>query len=161
MAESESTESPRKKIKLSSQLDGSGDSTRAVTPSSSIDVQVQKELDVGITDYVSPHAPTFSGILKKRYTDFLVNEILPNGEVLHLRSTRPPKAKTISSGDQNTPPVQNGNNLNTDKTPVEPPLDGSEHVASAGSSNSPVSSVKPNNENLDEVRCLLFFQRPF
>jgi tRNA pseudouridine13 synthase len=153
MLEVESTESPRKKIKLSSQLDGSGDSTRAVTPISPIDVQVQKELDVGITDYVSPHAPAFSGILKKRYTDFLVNEILPNGEVLHLRSTRPPKAKPTTSGDERTPPAQNGNRLNTGENQIKSPVDGPEQVGSAGSSKNATSQVKATSENLDKVRC--------
>jgi hypothetical protein len=31
---------------------------------------------------MSAHTATFSGILKKRYTDFLANAILPRGEVL-------------------------------------------------------------------------------
>jgi len=46
-----------------------------------------KELAVGITAFVSEDRPTFYGVLKKRYTDFLVNEILPDGRVLHLRET--------------------------------------------------------------------------
>lgn len=43
-----------------------------------------KELIVGITSFLRKDRPRFRGILKKRYTDFLVNEILPSGEVLHL-----------------------------------------------------------------------------
>lgn len=42
------------------------------------------EPDVGITQYISPHLPGFLGILKQRYTDFLVNEIDMQGNVLHL-----------------------------------------------------------------------------
>lgn len=45
-----------------------------------------KEAEVGITDYVSTVSPGFEGIVKKRYTDFLVNEILPNGRVVHLQN---------------------------------------------------------------------------
>jgi tRNA pseudouridine13 synthase len=30
-------------------------------------------------------------VLKQRYTDFLVNEIALDGQVLHLKSTQPPK----------------------------------------------------------------------
>ena len=71
--------------------------------------QAQREADVGITELVNSHLPRFSGILKKRYfpqskddistslpntqsryTDFLVNEILPSGQVLHLDSLKPP-----------------------------------------------------------------------
>lgn len=47
----------------------------------------QNELDVGITTYVSPTIVPFQAILKKRYTDFLVNEILPDGKVVHLTNT--------------------------------------------------------------------------
>lgn len=67
-----------------------------------------KEAACGITEFVSPDLLGFSGILKKRYafripiinilaniyryTDFLVNEILPSGEVVHLDNLKaPPK----------------------------------------------------------------------
>jgi len=53
--------------------------------------EMSKEVEVGITAYVQPDSPRFRGLLKKRYTDFLVNEILPNGEVLHLRNLRATK----------------------------------------------------------------------
>ena len=91
-----------------------------------------KEAACGITEFVRPNLISFSGILKKRYvfliitlnnqvnmgryTDFLVNEILPSGEVVHLdnlkappkppRNIRPPKnASEVSSafGTENTP----------------------------------------------------------
>lgn len=42
------------------------------------------ERDVAITEYLSPELMGFRGILKQRYTDFLVNEVLPDGTVLHL-----------------------------------------------------------------------------
>ncbi|XP_053174851.1 pseudouridylate synthase 7 homolog isoform X2 [Scomber japonicus] len=41
------------------------------------------ELDVGILKYVSDHEG-FSGILKERYSDFVVNEISKQGKILHL-----------------------------------------------------------------------------
>uniref|UniRef100_H2ZKN3 TRUD domain-containing protein n=1 Tax=Ciona savignyi TaxID=51511 RepID=H2ZKN3_CIOSA len=41
------------------------------------------EKDVGMTEYVGKHKG-FTGILKLRYQDFLVNEINLNGEVIHL-----------------------------------------------------------------------------
>ena len=67
-----------------------------------------KEAACGITEFVSPDLLGFSGTLKKRYaffiafidnlintcryTDFLVNEILPSGEVVHLDNLKaPPK----------------------------------------------------------------------
>lgn len=46
--------------------------------------QTQQEEAVGITAYISPQVPGFGCVVKQRYTDFLVHEILPSGEVLHL-----------------------------------------------------------------------------
>ncbi|EXJ61734.1 hypothetical protein A1O7_02163 [Cladophialophora yegresii CBS 114405] len=47
-----------------------------------------KERQVGIAAFVDGSRSVFRGILKKRYTDFLVNEILPNGIVVHLSSIK-------------------------------------------------------------------------
>ncbi|KAL8999873.1 MAG: hypothetical protein Q9169_001414 [Polycauliona sp. 2 TL-2023] len=52
--------------------------------------RLDKEIQRGIIQYVSPNLPGFTGILKKRYTDFLVNEILPNGQVIHLDDLKKP-----------------------------------------------------------------------
>lgn len=53
-----------------------------------------KEAEVGIQVYVDAHASPFHGILKTRYSDFIVNEILPSGEVVHLKSTKAPRLQT-------------------------------------------------------------------
>ncbi|KAG9295770.1 hypothetical protein G9A89_008998 [Geosiphon pyriformis] len=45
-----------------------------------------KEKDVGITEYLNPKLPGFSGVLKQLHSDFLVNEINLNGTVHHLTS---------------------------------------------------------------------------
>ena len=153
MAESESIESPRKKIKLSSQVDGSDDSTPAMPPSNPIDLQSQKELDVGITSFVSPHSPGFYGILKKRYTDFLVNEILPNGEVLHLRSTKPPRQNDARSDDQRGPAVQNGSAQTTAGLEVEHSDRRSDPATGAASSTLIVSEQNAIGVSNTEVRC--------
>ena len=44
------------------------------------------EQAVGISAFVSPNIPGFKCVIKQRYTDFLVNEILPGGEVVHFTS---------------------------------------------------------------------------
>ncbi|KAL3467571.1 pseudouridine synthase [Aspergillus heterothallicus] len=62
----------------------------AATPQTEADNQLLREIEVGITEFVSAENEGFAGILKKRYTDFLVNEILPSGKVLHLQSTAVP-----------------------------------------------------------------------
>ncbi|KAL3480323.1 pseudouridine synthase [Aspergillus californicus] len=63
------------------------------TPQTDADDQLSKEIEVGITEFVSAENEGFAGILKKRYTDFLVNEILPSGKVLHLETTVPPRSE--------------------------------------------------------------------
>ena len=45
-----------------------------------------QEQAVGISAFASPETPGFSCVIKQRYTDFLVNEILPSGKVVHLTS---------------------------------------------------------------------------
>ncbi|EJT44630.1 PUS7-like protein [Saccharomyces kudriavzevii IFO 1802] len=42
------------------------------------------ETDVGISLFLSPELPGFRGQIKQRYTDFLVNEIDQEGNVVHL-----------------------------------------------------------------------------
>ena len=67
--------------------------------------EAAKEALVGITAFVRPDGPRFSGLLKKRYTDFLVNEILPSGRVLHLQDVKVPKAareEKSGIGDERT-----------------------------------------------------------
>ncbi|SCU82641.1 LADA_0C06986g1_1 [Lachancea dasiensis] len=54
------------------------------------------ESDVGITKHLSPGLPGFSGQIKQRYTDFMVNEIDKQGSVVHLtdrgfKMPKPPK----------------------------------------------------------------------
>ena len=150
MAECEDVESPRKKIKLSDQLDRPDDSIPAIAPASPIDAQTQKELDVGITSFVSPHVDAFSGILKKRYTDFLVNEILPNGQVLHLRSTRPPPQ--VGRLDD-TGAAQNENDQGRTELANEPSCNVLEKGTAPKSSNQAASEVETSEKTSNEVRC--------
>lgn len=89
--------------------------------------RLDKEVQCGITEYVSPHLPGFQGILKKRYTDFLVNEILPSGQVIHLDNVKKPADRQQQSSSsaqapsahkqdgrakENTPPRFESTNLN-------------------------------------------------
>lgn len=61
-------------------------STKGATTTSTISLEsdLAKELRSGITAYVNPDTQGFSGVFKQRYSDFLVNEILPSGDVCHL-----------------------------------------------------------------------------
>ncbi|KAL8889091.1 MAG: hypothetical protein Q9215_003590 [Flavoplaca cf. flavocitrina] len=95
--------SPRKKLKARHTKDSTMDDEPASNMSSASHIQqparietsdeqdrLDKEVQCGIVEYIGPHLPGFAGILKKRYTDFLVNEILPNGQVIHLDNLQKP-----------------------------------------------------------------------
>lgn len=56
-----------------------------------IDTDLEREVRAGITEHVCPDNLGFTGVLKQRYTDFLVNEIGLDGQVLHLKSTNVPR----------------------------------------------------------------------
>lgn len=94
-----------------------------------------KEAACGITEFVCPNLMAFSGILKKRYvfliitlndlfnmgryTDFLVNEILPSGEVLHLDNVKAPPKSTRNIGPpKNASEVSSA--VDTEKNPEAP-----------------------------------------
>ncbi|KAH7948055.1 hypothetical protein HPB52_018157 [Rhipicephalus sanguineus] len=47
------------------------------------------EEEVGITEFVGKHKG-FNGVLKQRYSDFLVNEIDPSGSIVRLETLEPP-----------------------------------------------------------------------
>lgn len=56
-----------------------------------------KELEVGINTWIDEPRTVFHGVLKKRYTDFLVNEILLDGTVAHLHDLRPKQSNDTES----------------------------------------------------------------
>ncbi|PSN74564.1 pseudouridine synthase-like protein TruD/Pus7 [Corynespora cassiicola Philippines] len=92
---------PSKRARLSPSTEpSSATATQATTPAASqapaassaptpttADDDLERESRAGITEYVSPNNRGFSGVLKKRYVDFLVNEIGKDGVVVHLKDT--------------------------------------------------------------------------
>ncbi|KAF2624951.1 pseudouridine synthase-like protein TruD/Pus7 [Macroventuria anomochaeta] len=65
----------------------------ALNAPSQIETDYDREVRAGIAEYICPNNLGFTGVLKQRYTDFLVNEIGLNGQVLHLKSTQVEKKK--------------------------------------------------------------------
>lgn len=118
MNSSDTPESPRKRIKLSTETQTLTEPKSAELPSSAAIPTVlsydraahaAKEVEVGITHYVSTSTPGFEGLLKKRYTDFLVNEILPNGRVVHLQRLGDAAVSQLDGNSQlAVTPEQNG-----------------------------------------------------
>ncbi|TVY76006.1 Multisubstrate pseudouridine synthase [Lachnellula suecica] len=62
-----------------------------------------KEAQVGILHFVNASNPGFSGVLKHRYTDFLVNEIGLDGTVYHLTDTKAPRFNNASNQQEVKP----------------------------------------------------------
>lgn len=50
------------------------------------------EQDAGMLQYVHPGWAPVQGVIKQRYADFLVHEIAPSGEVMHITALGPPPA---------------------------------------------------------------------
>jgi tRNA pseudouridine13 synthase len=77
--------------------------TPSSAPAPQPDTDLEREVRAGITEYVCPDNLGFTGVLKQRYTDFLVNEIGLDGRVLRLRSMAVPKReneKTKQNGGE-------------------------------------------------------------
>ncbi|RMZ84098.1 hypothetical protein DV736_g6603, partial [Chaetothyriales sp. CBS 134916] len=104
---SETAERPNKRVKLSELADtmllpGDAESTLLSTSTrdsgkeendvNDDDVR-RKEIEVGIIHYVKPTSLKITGMFKSRYTDFLVNEIDPDGQTLHLSTLKIPGTK--------------------------------------------------------------------
>ncbi|KAI6047420.1 pseudouridine synthase [Pisolithus marmoratus] len=83
---------------------------RLSTPSSCTTRQLL-ESDVGITEYVSRDVPPICGIIKQRFTDFLVFEVDQDHQVVHLKTLDKPAS---SKKDQN---------LLSQNVPAEVPLE--------------------------------------
>ena len=115
----------------------------------SLDGHDSKEAAYGITEFVSRDLLGFSGIVKKRYTfltalmhslanlhrytDFLVNEILPSGEVVHLDNLKaPPKAPKNTELLRNAGDASRAHNI--------------EQKADA-----PQSTTKPNSKEQEQI----------
>ncbi|TKA26609.1 hypothetical protein B0A50_04717 [Salinomyces thailandicus] len=104
----EAEEPPSKRVKV--------DAVDGLT--SAVEHQIEQERVVGITAHVSPSIPGFKCVVKQRYTDFLVNEILLDGQVLHLTELPESKGKRKPADSaQQT----NGSNDNPKPTPEEAP----------------------------------------
>ncbi|TVY32760.1 Multisubstrate pseudouridine synthase [Lachnellula subtilissima] len=74
-----------------------------------------KEAEVGILHFVNASNPGFSGVLKQRYTDFLVHEIALDGTVIHLTDDQAPKVNIDARKApeiQSTKPVPEAANAN-------------------------------------------------
>jgi tRNA pseudouridine13 synthase len=119
-------EHPRKKIRLEG------------TQNINDDKQLQKEIRSGITAFVSPNLPGFFGVLKQRFTDFLVNEIVPSGRVLHLKEIATPSGQQTKGAGRLNASEESPGVHNSDVKPTETQNEGGEPKSNdAGVENEP------------------------
>lgn len=87
-------------------------------------LEPDKEAECGITEYIDTPRQRFTGVLKKRYTDFLVNEILPSGQVVHLDELKvsQPKPSNPTQNQIQQHPVENIKleEVDSDAVPLSP-----------------------------------------
>ncbi|THZ09874.1 tRNA pseudouridine synthase D [Aureobasidium pullulans] len=86
-----SDEQPRKKVRLTGPDESASTSLPEFDP---VAAQLEQEKNAGITVFAS-QAAGFGGLVKKRYTDFLVNEISTSGTVYHLDELTGPAIKAV------------------------------------------------------------------
>lgn len=111
-----------------------------------------KEIEVGINTWIDNSRPIFHGVLKKRYTDFLVNEILLDGTVAHLHDVSARQISDAKIAATTTTPTpldrQNGDdqtvsdsNKNLDQIPISnPETPGVQHEEQTKAGGAEVSS---------------------
>ncbi|KAJ2498559.1 multisubstrate pseudouridine synthase 7 [Coemansia sp. RSA 1972] len=74
----ESEQGPAKRLKSEGAIDTASPQAQTST--------YLREVDAGITEFITPGWTGFDAIIKHRYSDFFVNEIDPHGNVVHLTS---------------------------------------------------------------------------
>ncbi|TQS37129.1 hypothetical protein Golomagni_02407 [Golovinomyces magnicellulatus] len=122
--------------------------------------QSSREAAVGIKHYVNPSCTGFSGTLKKRYSDFIVNEIALDGTVYHLTDDQVPSE--ISTFCQRFQVAKNRElllttlqkphtkeSLNTTKLQLCEKSEDSEPTTFASTPKDSVQAANPGHEVLD------------
>ncbi|KAI9448168.1 tRNA pseudouridine synthase D [Lactarius indigo] len=64
------------------------------------------ESDVGISEYVAKDAPKIGGIIKQRFTDFLVYEVDQDNNVIHIKSIGIPEPPAKKVKDAEGTPIE-------------------------------------------------------
>ncbi|XP_033745406.1 pseudouridylate synthase 7 homolog [Pecten maximus] len=86
------------------------------------EVEHFKETDVGILAFISD-LPGFQGIIKQRFSDFIVNEVNEKGEVVHLK-TLSTKSVPDTETDKSVPDTETANSVqDTETTKNSPPTE--------------------------------------
>ncbi|CAI2166675.1 12705_t:CDS:10 [Funneliformis geosporum] len=89
-------EQPTKKVRLNS--GGSISSNDVIINNkASSEGKMAREVDVGITEFIDPTIPGFSGVIKQRFSDFLVYEIDNSGNIVHLTDFNLPEVKSTNN----------------------------------------------------------------
>ncbi|KPI44041.1 Multisubstrate pseudouridine synthase 7 [Cyphellophora attinorum] len=110
-------ERPTKRLKIS------GDEVLSTFSDPAVIAVIEREQKLGISACVTEQLTPVTGVVKQRYTDFLVNEVTPDGNVLHLQKTTYDRAgqntKTQNGTASNDPGPKASNGDENEATPTE------------------------------------------
>ncbi|KAH7929415.1 tRNA pseudouridine synthase D [Leucogyrophana mollusca] len=117
------------------------------------------ESDVGISEYIGRDVPPISGIIKQRFTDFLVYEVDQDHQVVHIKSLDKPessskKTKVAQSDDADaaaSPPAGESTSMEgVEETSPAHPTEAPPHESTAATNpeGQPLDGEKDKNKNL-------------
>ncbi|KAH9853549.1 tRNA pseudouridine synthase D [Lenzites betulinus] len=86
------------------------------------------ETDVGISEYIGHDVPKIEGIIKQRFTDFLVFEVDLDSQVIHLKSLGMPESSKKPAGEKTVDAAGD----TVDASSAEQPLAGEDNPKVAG-----------------------------
>ncbi|KXN75047.1 tRNA pseudouridine synthase D [Conidiobolus coronatus NRRL 28638] len=82
-------------------------------------INFNNEEKCGITSFVHPERLGFDGIIKNRYSDFLVNEVDPSGKVVHITELYNNEEQKSKNEDDKVENVNESNESTEKKEPIE------------------------------------------
>ncbi|KAF9247319.1 tRNA pseudouridine synthase D [Melanogaster broomeanus] len=118
-------------------------------PTSSEGLRQLLESDVGISEYISRDVAPFSGIIKQRFTDFLVYEVDLDHHVVHIKSLDMPDSSPKKDKATGSKPAEETTEHGSPQSATND-KNGDAGTAHAESSQTVQSSTQPVGEAQDE-----------
>ncbi|KIJ70068.1 hypothetical protein HYDPIDRAFT_23214 [Hydnomerulius pinastri MD-312] len=121
-------------------------------PISSSGLRQLLESDVGISEYISRDVPPISGIIKQRFTDFLVYEVDLDHHVVHIKSLDMPESSPKKDKASGSKPSEETPEDGPSEIPSEVPAEqaGTTPAESSQNVQSESSSAQPANVKQEE-----------
>ncbi|KAI0701819.1 pseudouridine synthase [Cytidiella melzeri] len=107
------------------------------------------ESDVGISEYVGHDVPKIEGIIKQRFTDFLVFEVDLDGNVIHVKKLGKPESSKKKDKDGTIADGVPANVVEPVETPSGPAAEPAAEESNSSTNeakNAPIESLQPQEE---------------